>query len=50
MRLLPRILSSIYVLRYRTPSSPIYLAKETRKPFPYREYSSYPAEGKVSFS
>ncbi len=39
------------VLRHRATSSPIYLSEGIHKPFALsREYSSYPAEGKVSFS
>ena len=39
------------VLKHRAPSSPIYLSEEIHKaPSPYREYSSYSAEGKASFS
>ena len=38
------------LLRHRALRSPIYLSEVIRKPFPYHKYSSYPAEGKVSFS
>ena len=37
------------MLRHRTLSPTIYLTEVIRKPFLYREYSSYPAEGKVPF-
>jgi|GEM_PF-1504257 len=38
------------MLRHRTLSPTIYLTEAIRKPFPYREYSSYPAEEKMLFS
>ena len=38
------------MLRHRTLSPTIYLTEVIRKPFLYREYSSYPAEEKMLFS
>ena len=51
MRLLPRVLPSIQrakALRTQIPDMP--LQSDRASPSPYRTYSSYPAEGKVSFS
>ena len=50
MRLLPRVLPSIQrakALRTQIPDMP--LQSDRASPSPYREYSSYRAEGKASF-
>ena len=51
MRLLPRVLPAINCAKVSHAQLPdIPLRSAQASPSPHREYSSYPAEGKVSFS